>query len=187
MALRENLARRKYAKGGSTITQQLARNLYLSPKKSLWRKARELLIAYRLEEHLTKARILELYLNCVEWGPGIFGAEAAAQAYFGKSAENLTAEEAVELAAVLPSPRRHHPLDGSRWTGLRRDWIMRRMAQLGHIPPLLPDVPQPEIDAPPAPEPEDEMEEGAAETADVPAPPGPADDDTALPPHAPPQ
>jgi monofunctional biosynthetic peptidoglycan transglycosylase len=155
-AVKENVARRAYAKGGSTITQQLARNLYLSPKKSLWRKGRELLIAFRLEEHLSKNRILELYLNSVEWGPGIFGAESAAQAYYGKSAADLTVDEAVALAAVLPSPRRNNPTIDTRWTKMRRDWIMQRLVKQGHIPYILPDLAVPDI---PVPEPEDQSED----------------------------
>ncbi len=90
--------------GGSTITQQLAKNLYLSPNKSVTRKLREILIAFRLEEHLTKQRILELYLNVVEWGDGVFGAEAAARHWFGHSAQTLDPAEAARLAIALPNP-----------------------------------------------------------------------------------
>jgi len=90
--------------GGSTITQQLAKNLYLSPRRSLVRKLRELLIAFALEDHLTKQRILELYLNVVEWGDGVFGAEAAARTWFHHSAQALSPAEAVRLAIALPNP-----------------------------------------------------------------------------------
>jgi monofunctional biosynthetic peptidoglycan transglycosylase len=90
--------------GGSTITQQLAKNLYLSPRRSMFRKMREVLIAYALEDHLSKQRILELYLNIVEWGDGVFGAEAAARMWFHHSAQNLTAAEAIRLAIALPNP-----------------------------------------------------------------------------------
>jgi monofunctional biosynthetic peptidoglycan transglycosylase len=90
--------------GGSTITQQLAKNLYLSPKRSLLRKLREMLIAFSLEDHLTKTRILELYLNVVEWGDGVFGAEAAARHWFGHSAASLSPAEAARLAIALPNP-----------------------------------------------------------------------------------
>ncbi|HEX3759718.1 MAG TPA: monofunctional biosynthetic peptidoglycan transglycosylase [Kofleriaceae bacterium] len=90
--------------GGSTITQQLAKNLYLSPRRSLLRKARELLIAYALEDELSKQRILELYLNIVEWGDGVFGAEAAARTWFHHAASALTPAEAVRLAIALPNP-----------------------------------------------------------------------------------
>jgi len=90
--------------GGSTITQQLAKNLYLSPRRSLFRKAREVLIAFALEDELSKQRILELYLNVVEWGDGVFGAEAAARTWFHHSAQSLSPAEAVRLATALPNP-----------------------------------------------------------------------------------
>ena len=93
--------------GGSTITQQLAKNLFLSGERTLWRKAQELWLAWMLEALLDKRRILELYLNCVEWGDGIFGAEAAAQHYFRKSAAHLTPAEAARLAVLLPAPKRY--------------------------------------------------------------------------------
>jgi monofunctional biosynthetic peptidoglycan transglycosylase len=95
--------------GGSTITQQVAKNLYLSPSRSLIRKAREVLIAYALEDHLSKQRILELYLNIAEWGDGVFGAEAAANAWFHHSAQSLSPAEAVRLAVALPNPRTRAP------------------------------------------------------------------------------
>jgi monofunctional biosynthetic peptidoglycan transglycosylase len=90
--------------GGSTITQQLAKNLYLSPRRSVLRKAREVLIAFALEDHLSKQRILELYLNIVEWGDGVFGAEAAARTWFHHPAAALSPAEAVRLAIALPNP-----------------------------------------------------------------------------------
>ena len=95
--------------GGSTITQQLAKNLYLSPSRSPLRKAREMLIAFSLEDHLTKTRILELYLNVVEWGDGVFGAEAASQHWFGHSAQSLSPSEAARLAIALPNPFLRNP------------------------------------------------------------------------------
>lgn len=104
-AIEINMKRGKFSRGGSTITQQLARNLYLSPRKSLWRKFREFLIAFKLERELPKERILELYLNVVEFGDGIYGAEAASRHYFNKSAANLTRYESAFLAAILPRPR----------------------------------------------------------------------------------
>jgi monofunctional glycosyltransferase len=108
-ALESNLERGSLAIGGSTITQQLAKNLYLSPRRSFVRKAREMLIAFSLEGHLTKQRILELYLNVVEWGDGVFGAEAAARHWFGRSAQMLTPAEAVRLAIALPNPIQRAP------------------------------------------------------------------------------
>jgi monofunctional biosynthetic peptidoglycan transglycosylase len=95
--------------GGSTITQQLAKNLYLSPARSVPRKAREMLIAFSLEDHLDKTRILELYLNVVEWGDGVFGAEAAAHKWFGRSAATLTPAQAARLATALPNPIARNP------------------------------------------------------------------------------
>jgi monofunctional biosynthetic peptidoglycan transglycosylase len=101
-------------RGASTITMQLARNLYLSPERSILRKARETLLALRLERRLSKARILELYLNVVELGPGVFGVEAAARHYWGTSVGGLGRREAAELAATLPSPRDDNPRTRTR-------------------------------------------------------------------------
>lgn len=104
-AIRINWARREFAFGGSTITQQVAKNLYLSPAKNPLRKVKELLIALKLERDLGKHRILEIYLNVVEWGDGIYGAEAAAQHYFGRAAGRVSPEQAAFLASILPNPR----------------------------------------------------------------------------------
>lgn len=109
-ALSRNLDKGELRRGGSTITQQLAKNLYLSTKKNLFRKAHEALLTWRLERTLPKKRILELYLNVAEWGHGVFGAEAAARHHFGKSAGDLAPDEAALLAAMLPSPRRYDPI-----------------------------------------------------------------------------
>jgi monofunctional biosynthetic peptidoglycan transglycosylase len=103
-AVDANLDKGSLAIGGSTITQQLAKNLYLSPRRSFIRKLREMLIAFSLEDHLSKQRILELYLNVVEWGDGVFGAEAASRHWFGHSAQSLSPAEAVRLAIALPNP-----------------------------------------------------------------------------------
>jgi monofunctional biosynthetic peptidoglycan transglycosylase len=144
----EEMKTRRKTRGASTITQQLAKNLYLSPTKSYWRKLRELLITYQLEKTLSKQRILEIYLNVAEWGDGVFGAEAAARRYFHKSAFDLTLDEAVSLAAVLPSPRRRSPLSSSRWIETRRRWVLKRMRQSGRLP----SSPPPEVlDAPTPP------------------------------------
>ncbi len=127
-----NLEAGEMKRGGSTITQQLAKNLYLSSERSLLRKAREALITRLLERHLTKKRILELYLNVAEWGKGIYGAEAAARHHFGKSSQDLTADEAAWLAAILPSPRRYDPLRKTTFLTRRHErilkWINRRSA-----------------------------------------------------------
>jgi monofunctional biosynthetic peptidoglycan transglycosylase len=122
-----NVESGRLARGGSTITQQLAKNLYLSSDKTLLRKANEALIAYALERHLTKKRILELYLNVVEWGRGVYGAEAAARHHFGKHAADLTPEESALLAAMLPSPRTYDPLKVTRYLSVRQQQILRLM------------------------------------------------------------
>jgi monofunctional glycosyltransferase len=110
-AFEKNLESGRIVGGGSTITQQLAKNLYLNPVRNPVRKLREAVIAFELDRRLKKRRILELYLNVIEWGPGIYGVEAAAGHYYGKSASALTAEEAVRLASILPNPIRFRPED----------------------------------------------------------------------------
>jgi monofunctional glycosyltransferase len=105
LAMEKNKKRGRYVAGGSTITQQLAKNLFLSPEKSYLRKGQEAIITLMLEYTLDKERILELYLNVIEWGNGVFGAEAAARRYFGVSAAQLSAEQAAKLAAMAPNPR----------------------------------------------------------------------------------
>jgi monofunctional biosynthetic peptidoglycan transglycosylase len=117
-----------FKRGASTITQQLAKNLYLSSERSLARKAREAFITYFLERTLSKRRILEIYLNVVEWGDGIYGAEAAAQTYFGKSAANLTPQEAAFLSAMIPNPRTvFNPKTNPRRVRRRQRVILRGM------------------------------------------------------------
>lgn len=108
-ALIQDITSFSFRHGGSTITMQLAKNLYLSPRKTLLRKFKELIIAKRLERELSKARILEIYLNIIEWGDGIYGCEAASQVYFKKPCINLTPEEAAMLAASIPNPRYINP------------------------------------------------------------------------------
>jgi monofunctional biosynthetic peptidoglycan transglycosylase len=134
VAWERNLDERKLAYGGSTITQQLARNLYLSPSRNPLRKLKEALIALRLEKALGKRRILELYLNVAEWGPGVFGCEAAAQAYFGKPASELTPEEAVAMAVVLPNPRRWSPAVRGKYVERNSRRIIGRMQKSGLWP-----------------------------------------------------
>ena len=114
--------------GGSTITQQLAKNLLLSGERTLWRKGQELLLTLTLEALLSKPRILEIYLNSVEWGEGVFGAEAAARRYFGKSARQLTAYEAARLAVMLPAPKRYEKRPDSAYLLGRAATIQARMA-----------------------------------------------------------
>jgi monofunctional biosynthetic peptidoglycan transglycosylase len=113
--------------GGSTITQQLAKNLFLSGERTLLRKGQEMVLALTLEALLSKERILEIYLNSVEWGEGIFGAEAAAQHYFRKSASRLNAWEAARLAVMLPRPRYFEKLAQSAYLARRAETIMARM------------------------------------------------------------
>ncbi len=128
-AVERDLKAGEFRLGGSTISQQLAKNLYLSPAKNPFRKAREAVITWRMEQALTKRRILELYLNVIEWGEGIFGAEAAARHYYGKSASNLTSHEAARLAAVLPNPRKYSPTGNHRYVVRRSNRIYRIMAR----------------------------------------------------------
>jgi len=108
-ALREALQEGKPLRGASTITQQLVKNLWLSPSRSPWRKVKEAMLTRQVERELTKRRILELYLNVVELGPGVFGAEAAARRYFGRAAADLSVGQAAALAAALPKPGSWHP------------------------------------------------------------------------------
>ena len=114
--------------GGSTITQQLAKNLLLSGERTLLRKAQEVVLATTLEMLLSKRRILEIYLNSVEWGEGVFGAEAAARHYFGKPAARLSANEAARLAVMLPSPKAFERRPGSPYLSGRASTVMARMS-----------------------------------------------------------
>ncbi|MBI2368617.1 MAG: monofunctional biosynthetic peptidoglycan transglycosylase [Deltaproteobacteria bacterium] len=128
-ALKKDWETGSFKRGGSTITMQLAKNLYLNPSKNPLRKVKEIIIARQLEQALPKRRIFEIYLNVVEWGRNIYGAEAAARHYFGKSAASLDILEAATLAALLPSPR------DSRQKGAlyRRNVILGRLASVGHL------------------------------------------------------
>lgn len=127
-ALEKNQKRGRIVAGGSTISQQLAKNLFLSGDKTPWRKAQEAVITLMLEAVLDKRRILEIYLNVVEWGPGIFGAEAAARYYYGVTAAQLSAEQSARLAVLLPNPRRFGRLQDSPYLAARSQIILRRMA-----------------------------------------------------------
>jgi len=124
---------RRLVRGASTITQQLARNIYLSPSRNPIRKLRELLICLRLEKALTKDRILELYLNLIEWGVNVYGAEAACRLYYGKGCRSLLPEEAATLAAIIPNPRRRDPRKHLSLVEKRKKrilWLMRRRGYL---------------------------------------------------------
>jgi len=133
-ALREDIEDGDVRRGGSTITQQLAKNLYLSPARTPWRKVREWAIARRLERDLTKRRILELYLNVVEFGERTYGAEAAARRYFRKPASRLTPREAATLAAVIPSPRFYDPVRHPARVARRARRIQRWMGRWRTFP-----------------------------------------------------
>ena len=126
-SLEKNWDEGQFFRGASTITQQLAKNLYLSPSRNPMRKVKELLITRRLEAELTKRRILEIYLNMIEWGDGIFGCEAAARVYFGKSAAELSREEAALLAGAIINPREHSPAKPTKRLLRRQQIILRRM------------------------------------------------------------
>ncbi len=132
--------RRDRLRGASTITQQLAKNLYLSPSRSPLRKVKEALTAWRLELALSKDRILELYLNVVEWGPGIWGVAAASRAYFGVSPDRLTEWQAAELAATLPFPRSSNPAARPGRMLARRDLILARYHGVDVVIPAVEDV-----------------------------------------------
>jgi monofunctional biosynthetic peptidoglycan transglycosylase len=126
-SLETSLAEGSLPRGASTITQQLAKNLYLSPSRNPYRKVVELMITRRLEVELSKSRILELYLNVVEWGDGVWGAEAAARSYFGKSASDLSGDEAALLAGALINPRVYSPARPNARLIRRQQMILGRM------------------------------------------------------------
>ncbi len=144
-AIEKDIKAKKFKFGGSTISQQLAKNLYLSPSKNPVRKIREAIITWRIEKALTKKRILEIYLNVAEWGDrGIFGIEAASRTYYGKPASALGAEEAARLAAVLPNPRRFNPLGNSRYVVHRSNLIYNIMVRRGIVVPEYEEVSEPD-------------------------------------------
>ncbi len=126
--------------GGSTISQQLSKNLYLSPSKNPVRKIKEAIITWRIENTLSKRRILEIYLNVAEWGDGIFGIEAAARHYYGKSAKNLSGREASRLAAVLPNPIKYNPTGNQKYVKNRARIIYKIMQRRGVVIPEYKEV-----------------------------------------------
>jgi monofunctional biosynthetic peptidoglycan transglycosylase len=128
-ALKKDLETLSFSRGGSTLTMQLAKNLYLNPSKNPLRKLKEIVIAHQLENALSKQRIFEIYLNVVELGRNIYGVEAAAQYYFGKSAADVDLVEAATLAALLPSPRNSK----ERGLAARRNLILNRLASVGYL------------------------------------------------------
>ncbi|MFH2013038.1 MAG: monofunctional biosynthetic peptidoglycan transglycosylase [Pseudomonadota bacterium] len=139
-AIEKDIKQKKFKAGGSTISQQLAKNLYLSLSKNPVRKLKEAILTWRIERKLSKRRIIELYLNIAEWGDGLFGIEAAAQHYFGKHASWLTAEESASLAAVLPNPKKYSPTGKSKYVLNRSAIIYRIMIRRGIVIPEYEEV-----------------------------------------------
>jgi monofunctional biosynthetic peptidoglycan transglycosylase len=126
-AVERNVREGEIVRGASTITQQLAKNLFLSGERTWWRKAQEAVITVMLEALMSKRRILEIYLNVIEWGDGIFGIEAAARHHFGASAARLDPEQSARLAAMVPSPRRYLPGSHTPYLAQRTATILARM------------------------------------------------------------
>lgn len=133
-AYKQNLKKKKYARGGSTITMQLARNLYLSSRKNIFRKGLEILVTWRIEQELSKDRILEVYLNVIEFGQGIFGAENAAQHYFKKSLSALSNRELSFLVAIVPSPKKWGHWPPSPYVSRRMALISKRVGRVAETP-----------------------------------------------------
>lgn len=138
-ALKHDLEQGSFARGASTITQQVAKNVFLTQEKSLWRKAKELLLAIRMDRELGKRKVLETYMNVVEWGPGVFGIHSASSYYFGKPPSTLTAREGAFLAMLLPSPLRYSQSFRQRkLTGYARSTVSRileKMSRAGYLTP----------------------------------------------------
>ena len=126
-SLRENKRRGRIIRGGSTITMQLAKNLYLTTERNVIRKAKEMLITFRMEKENSKRSILQNYINAIEWGEGIFGIKEAAEVYFNKEPKNLTTLQCARLAAVIPSPLEHKPNSNSRYVLRRSSIALARM------------------------------------------------------------
>lgn len=132
-AFEKNIQAGRWKFGGSTISQQLVKNLFLSPSKNPVRKIREAILTWRIERNLSKRRILELYLNVVEWGDGIFGIEAASRRYYGKPSSELTPMEAATLVAVLPNPTRYRADRPSRYIQKKAQFIYNVMVRRGVV------------------------------------------------------
>ena len=174
-SLEADWASGRFLRGGSTITQQLAKNLYLSPSKNPLRKLRELIIARRLEAELEKSRILELYLNVIEWGDGIYGAEAAARTYFQVGAGSLGPSEAALLAGAIVNPRVLNPAHPTARLLRRQTLIMRRMGSVTPPPPADVVPAPPPVDTVTQPQPGDETPAEAPPPDDTPQPVLPED------------
>lgn len=130
-SVERNFEEGRAVRGASTISQQLIKNLYLSPSKNPLRKLKEWALTWYLEQQISKSRILEIYLNVIEWGDGIYGIEAAAQYYFDKPASALNREECTRLAAIIPSPKRHRADVDSKYVLRRSSLILNRMESRG--------------------------------------------------------
>lgn len=126
-AFDKNRQRQRVVRGASTISQQLAKNLFLTGQRTYWRKAEEAIITVMIERTLEKRRILEIYLNVIEWGNGIYGAEAAARNYFGKGAAELDEEESAQLAAMIPNPRFYHRRGVTPYLEQRAEFLRGQM------------------------------------------------------------
>jgi monofunctional biosynthetic peptidoglycan transglycosylase len=145
-AIEKNIEAKKFKSGASTISQQLAKNLFLSPSKNPVRKIKEAILTWRIERTLSKRRILELYVNVAEWGDGIFGIEQAARHYYGVSAARLSALQASRLAAVLPNPLQYSPVNPSRYVRNRANRIYAIMRRRGIVLPDFKEVMAPPPD-----------------------------------------
>jgi len=128
-ALEKNRKKGKVVVGASTISQQLAKNLFLSAERTPWRKGQEALITVMIEQLMDKRRILEMYLNVIEWGEGVFGAEAAARHYYGASAMSLGPEASARMAAMVPNPRFYDRNRNTAWLSRKTEIILARMPQ----------------------------------------------------------
>jgi monofunctional biosynthetic peptidoglycan transglycosylase len=175
----KDLEKRRFARGGSTITQQLAKNLFFGTRKSLTRKARELVVTWWLERDLSKVRILALYLNVIEWGDGIYGCEAASRYWYDKPASDLDQAEAASLAAMIPNPRRLNPrLSPARLERATRRvlWLMAQAGYLGRdVAPLGAEPPEEPVDEDEEPVPEAQPGPSASPNLPGPAPPVPSE------------
>lgn len=153
-AARRDLRTRRITHGGSTITQQLAKNLWLGTARTPWRKFEEMILAMRLEQSLSKRRILELYLNTIEWGDGVYGIDAAARRWYGVGAGSLSSAQSIRLAAVIINPRRYSPTDPNKRIRNRIRIIASRLRRRGAIDEaayrttlgLPPEAPAPAVD-----------------------------------------
>jgi len=132
-SFRKNLEKGEISRGGSTISQQLIKNLYLSPKRSFTRKLVEFFLTLRMEKMIPKDRIFQIYLNVIEFGPGIYGVQAASRYYFRKNVRNLSLEECIRLAAVIPRPLRQSPASDNGWLLWKSRWILGKFLKYGYI------------------------------------------------------